>query len=86
MIILSSGARAFLDVISVREINRISLYTSRSKTIKWVSVFNKCGISMASSGNINRGIQLIINDIDYKMLKGKYLVGMSSAHPIRLHN
>ena len=41
---------------------------------------------MASSGNINRGIKLIIDDIDYKMLKGKYLVGMLSAHPKRLHN
>ena len=37
---------------------------------------------MASSGNINREIQLIIDVIDYKMFKGKYLVGMSSAHPI----
>ena len=41
---------------------------------------------MASNGNINRGIQLIIDVIDYKMLKGKYLVGMLSAHPMRLHN
>ena len=41
---------------------------------------------MASDGNINRGIQLIIDVIDYKMLRGKYLVGMSSAHPMRLHN
>ena len=41
---------------------------------------------MASSGNINRGIQLIIDVIDYKMLKGKYLVSMLSAHPMRLHN
>ena len=37
---------------------------------------------MASSGNINGGIQLIIDVIDYKMLKGKYLVGMLSAHPV----
>ena len=36
---------------------------------------------MTSSGNINRGIQLIIDVIHYKMLKGKYLVGMLSAHP-----
>ena len=35
---------------------------------------------MASNGNINRGIQLIIDVIDCKMLKGKYLVVMSSAH------
>ena len=35
---------------------------------------------MASSGNINREIQLIIDVIDYKMFKGKYLVGMLSAH------
>ena len=40
---------------------------------------------MASSGNINRVIQLIIDVIDCKMLKGKYLVGMLSAHPMRLH-
>ena len=38
---------------------------------------------MASSGNINREIQLIIDVIDYKMLKGKYIC---SAHPMRLHN
>ena len=38
---------------------------------------------MASSGNINRGIQLIMDVIDYNMLKGKYLVG---THPMRLHN
>ena len=37
MIILSSGARGFLEVISVRAINWISLYTSRPKAIKWVS-------------------------------------------------
>ena len=30
---------------------------------------------MASNGNINRGIQLIIDVIDYKMLKGKFWVG-----------
>ena len=41
---------------------------------------------MVSNGNISIGIQLIIDFIDYKMLKGKYLVGMLSAHPIRLHN
>ena len=42
---------------------------------------------MASSGNIfNRGIQLIIDVIDCKMLKGKYLVGVLSAHPMRLRN
>ena len=41
---------------------------------------------MASNGNINRGIQLIIDVIDRKMLKGKYLVGMLSAHPMKLHN
>ena len=68
MIILSSGARALLEVISVRVINWISQYTSRS------------------NGNIYRGIQLIIDVIDYKMLKGKYLVSTFSAHPMRLHN
>ena len=41
---------------------------------------------MASNGNINRGIQLIIDVIDYKLLKGKYLVGILSAYPMRLHN
>ena len=41
---------------------------------------------MASNGNVNRGIQLIIDVIDYKMLKGNYLVSMVSAHPLRLHN
>ena len=46
--------------------------------------FNKCGIAMASSGNINREIQLIIDVIDYKRFKGKYLLGMLSAHTIRL--
>ena len=40
---------------------------------------------MASSGKINRGIQLIIDVIDCKMLKGKYLVGMLSTHPMRLN-
>ena len=85
MIILSSGARALLEVINVRAINWISQHTSRSKEIKWVSV-NKCGIAMASNGSINRGIQLITDAIDCKMLNGKYLVGMLSAHPMRLHN
>ena len=37
MIILISGARALLEVISVRAINWISLYTGRSKAIKWIS-------------------------------------------------
>ena len=46
----------------------------------------QCGIAMASSGNINRGIQLIIDAIDCNMLKGKYLIGTLSAHPVRLHN
>ena len=41
---------------------------------------------MASSGNINREIQLITDVIDYKLLKGKYLRGMLWAHPMRLHN
>ena len=41
---------------------------------------------MASNGNIFRGIQLIIDVIDFKMLKEKYLVGMLSPHPMRLHN
>ena len=44
--------------------------------------FNKCGIAMASNGDINREIQLIIDVIDYKMLKGKYVVGVLSAHEI----
>ena len=37
---------------------------------------------MASSGNINREIQLIIDVIHYKMFEGKYLVGMLSEHEI----
>ena len=41
---------------------------------------------MASSGNINRGFQLMVDVIDCEMLKGKYLVGMLSARPMRLHN
>ena len=41
---------------------------------------------MASIGNINGGIQSIIDVIDYEMLKGKFLVGMLSAHPMGLHN
>ena len=41
---------------------------------------------MASNGNIYRVIQLIIDVIDYEMLKVKYLVGMLSAHSMRLHN
>ena len=41
---------------------------------------------MASSGNINRGIQLIVDVIDCKMLKEKCFSGMLSAHPMRLHN
>ena len=39
---------------------------------------------MASNGNINRGIQLIMDVTDYKMLKGTYLVGTLSAHPMIL--
>ena len=38
MSIISSGARALLEVISVRAINWISQSTSRSKAIKWISV------------------------------------------------
>ena len=89
MIIVSSGAWALLEVISVRAINWISLYTSRSKAIKWISVLisvSKQWPPMVPNRNIHRGIQLIIDVIDYKMLKGKYLVGMLSAHPMRLHN
>ena len=42
---------------------------------------------MASNGNINTGIQLIIDVIDViKCLKEKYLVGMLSAHLMTLHN
>ena len=36
---------------------------------------------MTSNDTINRGIQLIIDVIDYKMLKGKYLVSMLSPNP-----
>ena len=48
--------------------------------------FSKCGIAMAFNGNINSGIQLTIDVTNYKMLKGKYLLGTLSAHPTRLHN
>ena len=41
---------------------------------------------MASIGNINREIKLIIDVIELLMLKGKYLLGMLSEHPMRLHN
>ena len=41
---------------------------------------------MASNGNINRAIKLIVDVIDYKMLKGKHLARMLSAHSMRLHN
>ena len=68
MIILISSARALLEVTNVRAINWISLYTSRSKATKWISVLIS-GIAMASSGNIKREIQLIIDVIDYKCLK-----------------
>ena len=34
VIILSSGARVLLEVISVRPINSISLYTSQPKAVK----------------------------------------------------
>ena len=52
--------------------------------------FNKCGIAIVSSGNINREIQLIIDVIDYKMFKESpyilvyilYLVSMLSAHEV----
>ena len=41
MIILSSGARALLEVIHVKAINWISQYTSRSKAIKSDISLNK---------------------------------------------
>ena len=39
MTILSSGVQALLEVISVRAINWISLYTSRPKAINWISLY-----------------------------------------------
>ena len=81
MIILISGARALLEVISMRALTGSPYILDDQKQSMDIS-FNKCGIAMASSGNINREIQLIIDVIDYKMFKGKYLVGMLSAHPI----
>ena len=87
MIVLSSGARALLEVISVRVINWISQYTSRSKAINWISVLISVAKQWPPMATCRyRGIQLIIDVIDYKMLKGNYLVGMLSAHPMRLHN
>ena len=48
---------------------------------------NKYGKAMGSSCNINKGIQLIIDVIDSKMLKEKKIMtGILSAHPVRLHN
>ena len=41
---------------------------------------------MASNGNINREIQFIIDVIDCKILKEKYLAVKLSAHPMKLHN
>ena len=75
MIILSSGARALLEIISVRAINWISQYTSRSKAIKSDINFNKCDIAMAAIEKINRGIQLIIDVIDCKMLTKRKIFG-----------
>ena len=46
----------------------------------------KTTLAMISNDNINRGIQLIIDVIDYRMLKGKYLVSTLFAHLVRLHN
>ena len=44
-------------------------------------------MTMASNDNINGGIQLVTDVIDFKMLKEKYLVsGLLPAHTIRLHN
>ena len=68
-----------LDIYSV-----VALQSIKSNQVD-IS-FNKCGIAMASNGNINKGIQLTIYVINYKMLKRKYLAGMLSAHPMRLHN
>ena len=56
----------------VRVINWISQYINKSiKSNQLDIIFNKCGIAMASNGNIYRGIQLIIDVIDSEMLKGK---------------
>ena len=44
-------------------------------------------MTMASIDNINGGIELVTDVIDFKMLKEKYLVsGLLAAYPIRLHN
>ena len=57
MIILSSGARALLEVISVRAINWISQYTSRPKAIKWTSVL----ISVFFSKHLKKvSVQLLL--------------------------
>ena len=48
---------------------------------------NKFGKAMGSSCNKNKGIQLIIDAIDSEMLKEKkFVTGILSAHPVRLHN
>ena len=85
MIIVSSGGWALLEIISVSDYLDLPIYWS-IKSNQANMNFNKCGITMVSSGNLNREIQLIIDLIDYKMLKRKYLLGMLSAHPMRLHN
>ena len=42
---------------------------------------------MSSNYNINGGIQLVTDVINFKMLKEKYLIsGLLPAHPRRLHN
>ena len=50
----------------MKAINWIPIYQSIKSSQVDIS-FSKCGIAMASSGNINREIQLIIDVIDYKM-------------------
>ena len=75
MIILSSGARALLEVISLRAINWTPNILVDQKQLSVYISFDKCGIAMASNGNINRGIQLIIEVIDCKMLVKRKIFG-----------
>ena len=64
---VSLGARAFLEVISVRAINWISLYAGRSKAIKWVSF-----LISNFSAYLNLDFEIKIAEICKKLSKIHY--------------
>ena len=80
MIILSSGTRVLLEVISVRAINLIYQSIKSNQANEFQEVWNgngrseaskrmnfkKCGMAMASNGNINRLRNLIIRSFSSK--------------------